>query len=72
MPPTMPQRLLAGFAACAALTFSACTTLGPDYTEPKVAWLETWETDLYGQFGGTAQQKEADVLASWHNQFSDV
>jgi NodT family efflux transporter outer membrane factor (OMF) lipoprotein len=63
---TLQQRFLAGFAAGAALTFSACTTLGPDYTEPQVAWLEAWETDLYGQFGGTAQQKEADLQYWWH------
>ena len=35
----------------AALVLSACVTLGPDYKEPDVAWLNEWQSDLYGQLG---------------------
>ena len=33
-----------------ALTvIQGCTMLGPDYKEPTVEWLDTYQTDLYGQ-----------------------
>ena len=30
------------------LTLSACTTLGPDYEEPVVDWLQEWQPTVYG------------------------
>jgi len=57
-------------ALCAALTLSACTTLGPDYEEPDVAWLQGWQTDLYGQIGDPQQQGEVD-LSFWWRLFDD-
>lgn len=52
------------------LGLTACTTLGPDYTEPELAWAESWETDLYGQFGSSKAQAEMD-LQYWWRLFND-
>src|SRR5688572_22764031 len=47
------------------LVLTACTTLGPDYEEPEVAWLSNWQSDLYGQVGRPEQQAELDVRFWW-------
>ncbi len=52
------------------LFFSGCITLGPDYEEPDVKWLDEWETDLYGQIGTTHEQNEID-LSFWWKIFDD-
>ncbi|HEY5647702.1 MAG TPA: TolC family protein, partial [Pseudomonadales bacterium] len=49
---------------------AGCTTLGPDYEEPEVAWLADWQTDLYGQVGAPEQQSTAD-LSFWWVLFND-
>ncbi len=48
----------------------ACTTLGPDYEEPEVAWLSEWQSDLYGQINDTEQQNALD-LRFWWQLFDD-
>jgi len=55
--------------ACAALALQACTTLGPDYEEPEVEWLDDWITDLNGQAlpAGTTQED----LDFWWQAFND-
>jgi NodT family efflux transporter outer membrane factor (OMF) lipoprotein len=55
--------------AFSALALQACTTLGPDYEEPEVEWLDRWQTDLYGQAitGGTTE----DDLNFWWQAFND-
>jgi len=62
------RHCLALVAVASAL--SACTTLGPDYEEPTVEWLDTWQTNLYGQVGGVEQQAELD-LQFWWQVFDD-
>jgi NodT family efflux transporter outer membrane factor (OMF) lipoprotein len=57
-------------AIALAFSLSACTTLGPDYEEPPVEWLEGWQTNLYGQVGGPGQQSELD-LQFWWQVFDD-
>ncbi|MEM8768509.1 MAG: efflux transporter outer membrane subunit [Pseudomonadota bacterium] len=52
------------------LVFVGCTTLGPDYEEPAVSWLDDWQTDLYGQVVDPEQQQAAD-LAFWWQLFDD-
>mgnify|MGYP001825029060 CR=1 FL=1 len=67
----LPRQLPNSLALIAtALALSACTTLGPDYEEPTVEWLETWQTNLYGQAGGVEQQSELD-LRFWWQVFDD-
>ncbi len=56
------------FSTLACLT--ACTTLGPDYEEPEVAWLDDWHTELYGQVEAPEQQAAAD-LNFWWQLFDD-
>lgn len=53
------------------LLFSAaCRSVGPDYIEPQVQWLESWETELYGQF--QAQDDwTSDSLEEWWTLFDD-
>jgi len=55
---------------CAAVALNACTTLGPDYQEPQVDWLDDWQTSLYGQVEAPQQQAEAD-LRFWWRLFDD-
>jgi NodT family efflux transporter outer membrane factor (OMF) lipoprotein len=52
------------------LVLSACTTVGPDYQEPDVAWLEDWQPDLYGQAAAPELQGEQD-LRFWWQLFDD-
>lgn len=54
---------------CGLLALQACTNLGPDYEEPAVDWIDTWETDLYGQALSTSD--EMDDLSFWWEAFSD-
>jgi NodT family efflux transporter outer membrane factor (OMF) lipoprotein len=56
--------------ACAALLLGACTTLGPDFEEPQVSWVDDWQTTLYGQAATPGQQAQAD-LHFWWNLFDD-
>lgn len=56
--------------AVALLALTACTTIGPDYEEPEVEWLEDWQTDLYGQASGPDRGVEAD-LGFWWRLFDD-
>ena len=48
------------------MLLSACTTLGPDYKEPEVAWLKAWQSDLYGQLESPEQQTQVDLRFWWH------
>lgn len=47
-----------------------CATVGPDYHEPEVEWLDEWETDLYGQAGGLDAGNQGD-LSFWWRLFDD-
>ena len=65
---TFPTRLA---ALAAAGLLAACTTLGPDYQEPEVAWLADWQTDLYGQLRDPQRQSDVD-LSFWWQVFDDA
>ena len=52
------------------LLLHACTTLGPDYREPEVQWLDDWHPDLYGQAESQEQQTQFD-LHFWWRLFDD-
>ena len=56
--------------ALSALILSACTTLGPDYREPEVKWLERWQSSAYPQAGKEKTQDEPD-LRFWWQRFGD-
>jgi NodT family efflux transporter outer membrane factor (OMF) lipoprotein len=53
-----------------ALLLVGCTTLGPDFEEPDVTWLEAWETDLYG-LSGDGEPDPGFDLGSWWQLFDD-
>lgn len=55
---------------CAVTLLQACAALGPDYEEPDIAWLQQWETDLYGQ-ALTAEPDESEDLSFWWQAFGD-
>lgn len=63
----MLQRLI---LVCGIATLSACTTLGPDYQEPDVAWLQDWEPSVYGSAADQGAQKQVD-LRFWWQLFND-
>ncbi|GAB5450925.1 MAG: TolC family protein [Halioglobus sp.] len=65
----MSQVKAALVTVCSALLLQACTTLGPDYEEPPVDWLQEWQTDLYGQYE-PASAARAD-LDFWWKAFND-
>jgi NodT family efflux transporter outer membrane factor (OMF) lipoprotein len=52
------------------ISLSACTTLGPDYEEPEVSWLDTWETDLYGRVVSPEDPVDLE-LHQWWKIFND-
>jgi NodT family efflux transporter outer membrane factor (OMF) lipoprotein len=61
-----------GLALGLCLGLSACTTLGPDYEEPDVAWVDEWESDLHGQAADVAAQSPVEQdLAFWWQAFND-
>jgi NodT family efflux transporter outer membrane factor (OMF) lipoprotein len=49
---------------------TSCAVLGPEYTEPKVDWLDEWQSDLYGQIGSSETQASSD-LQFWWQLFDD-
>ena len=51
----------------AAITLSACTTLGPDYQEPEVKWLQDWQPSLF-QLPNTHRAVD---LRFWWQMFDD-
>lgn len=54
----------------AMLALGGCSTLGPDYREPEIEWLERWQPDLYG-VTGTSQAQDEDELRFWWRTFND-
>lgn len=50
--------------------FVGCTTLGPDYSEPTIEWLDAIEQDIYGQTI-TFSPDSAESLSQWWRQFND-
>jgi NodT family efflux transporter outer membrane factor (OMF) lipoprotein len=52
------------------LALSACATVGPDYEEPDVAWLEDWQTGLYGQVA-SPERRGVEDLRFWWALFDD-
>ena len=67
--PVKKQLCLLAIVAMGA-SLNGCTTLGPDYEEPEVAWLDTWETDLYGRVV-TPDGPEDLELHHWWKVFND-
>ncbi|MCK5360000.1 MAG: TolC family protein, partial [Gammaproteobacteria bacterium] len=61
----MRLALVSGF-----LTLTACTTLGPNYQEPDVAWLKDWQPSAYGMSADQSAQKQVD-LRFWWKTFND-
>jgi len=45
---------------------AACATLGPDYREPEIDWLDEWDSELYGQVGSPEEQSQVDLRFWWH------
>jgi NodT family efflux transporter outer membrane factor (OMF) lipoprotein len=56
--------------ASGMLMLAGCTTLGPDYEEPDVAWLQDWEPTVYGAKFDHPEQNQVD-LNFWWQQFND-
>ncbi len=52
------------------LALTACTTLGPDYQEPDVAWLKDWQPSAYGMTTDQPAQEQMD-LRFWWKIFND-
>ena len=67
------KRFLSRYAAAGLLlALQACTTLGPDYAEPEVDWVEVWESDLYGRASSVDTQTPVQQdLTFWWEAFND-
>ncbi len=58
---------------------TGCTTLGPDYKTPKIAWLDQWYSELYGEAEsnnldtdpGEAKSAVLSDLQFWWTLFED-
>jgi len=46
----------------------ACVPLGPNFSEPDIAWLAAWQPELYGQAGWNPQ---AEPISQWWQRFGD-
>ena len=66
MPSLLPASLFRALLLVLAAGLSACTTLGPDYEEPRVDWLEGWKTTLYGQTVTPGERTDTDLRFWWH------
>lgn len=64
------QLLLRLVLASGMLAVTGCTTLGPDYEEPSVAWLQDWEPAAYAATADQEAQKQVD-LRFWWQLFDD-
>jgi NodT family efflux transporter outer membrane factor (OMF) lipoprotein len=62
----LPQLVL----AIGILILTACTTLGPDYQEPDVTWLQDWQPSAYGTATDQPAAKQVD-LHFWWQIFKD-
>ena len=69
-PPAQMKRSAVSFVLLAALALSGCVTLGPDFEEPDVTWLNDWQSDLYGQIGQPEEQTQTD-LRFWMQLFNE-
>jgi NodT family efflux transporter outer membrane factor (OMF) lipoprotein len=49
---------------------TACSTLGPDYRQPQISWLDKWQPELYVTESNEAEQQELD-LRFWWQLFND-
>ncbi|WP_439106695.1 efflux transporter outer membrane subunit [Congregibacter sp.] len=56
--------------ALAGALLVGCTTLGPDYQEPELAWLAEWQPDLYGQLDSDPAAVSTE-LSYWWQRFDD-
>lgn len=65
-----PRHLKWVLTVCALFTLNACTTLGPDYKQPDIDWLDKWQPDLYGQIDDNHLKIESD-LTLWWRLFDD-
>jgi len=67
----MPCRLYnQAIIASSFLFLTACTTLGPDYQEPNVAWLQDWEPSAYATATNPPAQTQTD-LSFWWELYND-
>ena len=64
------RRVGTALILASVVLLEGCVALGPDYQEPEVGWLKTWQSDLYGQLGNTDQQTQVD-LRFWWQAFND-
>jgi len=64
------RRIGTALVLASVVLLEGCVTLGPDYQEPEVGWLKSWQSDLYGQLGNADQQTQVD-LRFWWQAFND-
>lgn len=70
MKTALKKGIAEGAVLLAVLALSACVTVGPDFQEPNVAWLNEWQSDLYGQIGKPDEQARKD-LRFWTGMFNE-
>ncbi|WP_040482115.1 efflux transporter outer membrane subunit, partial [Luminiphilus syltensis] len=56
-------------AAGILCVLQGCASVGPDFSEPAVPWLDRWQSSLYGNV--TAADREATDLTFWWSLFGD-
>ena len=68
--PPSSKLLLRLILASAVIGLTACTTLGPDYKEPDVTWLQEWQPPGYKTAADQVSGNQID-LRFWWQLFND-
>src|SRR5215472_14548878 len=63
-PPALP-------ALAAALALSGCTTVGPDFARPQVAWLQDWSGGEWRALAEAAPRRAPVPHDEWWRTFGD-
>ena len=64
------KRAAVSFVLLAALALSGCVTLGPDYEEPDVAWLNDGSPTCTARSGNPSSRPQTD-LRFWTQPFNE-
>ena len=63
------QRSKSALCLISVLVLSSCTTLGPEFEEPEISWLNEWQSGSISQ--SEPSDFDAAIVQSWWRQFDD-
>ncbi|MDC3251952.1 TolC family protein, partial [Planctomycetota bacterium] len=63
------QRSKSALCLISVFVLSSCTTLGPEFEEPEISWLNEWQSGSISQ--SESSDFDAAIVQSWWGQFDD-